>query len=238
MIISTTFRALIIAIPLLLVGGVFYFSQVRVVEVHADSALQDIDKKKNFTKIETHLNSYKGRPLWRVNLKKITHEIKTSYPFGDIHIVRQWPDRLVVFLSQIKPTLLILKKNKFYSVSYEGEIQLEIQPSQSLDFPVLRGEAFWKNKELRKKAVHFLNSLPEQGLLTSQSISEINYHKKNKSFLVYLMPYGFLVEWRGELHPKRIQNINFVLNYMQEKGGSSYHIDARFPRKIIVNKSK
>ncbi len=220
--------------------GLFHFSQIDSIDLKIDPSLTEFFANKNFEKkIKNHLSTYKGKFIWKVNLKKMIEEIKKIYTVGNIYIVRRLPNRVIVFLEKDDPVAIILKNNKdFFSISYDGEIRYKLDYNQSLNFPILRGRNLWRNKKLRKQVMEFLSFLPREGFLTLESISEIRYNKKNDSFILYLIPENFTVEWKGSPSLKKIQNINFVLNYMGKEGYLNYYVDARFDKKIIVNKSK
>ena len=220
--------------------GFFSFSQIDSVELKIDPSFKNFSSDKNFQKkIEDRLNTYKGKLIWKVNLKNMTEEIKKLHSVGNIYIVRRLPNRIIVFLEKDDFKVIILKNNKdFFPVSYNGEIRSRLDYNQSLNFPVLRGKTFWRDKELRKKIIEILSFLPKEGLLTAKNVSEVRYSKKNDSFILHLMPKNFIIEWKGLLGLKKIQNINFVLNYMSKEEYPKYYVDARFSKKIIVNKSK
>ena len=219
---------------------VFSFSKVHHLELKIDPSIQkSISEKGIQKKIEKQIQNYKGIPIWKVDLKKIVSDIKKIYNVGNIYSVRRLPNKIIIFLEQDHPIALILKDEKdFFALSYEGDIRYKMNYKQSLDFPILRGKALWKSKNLRKKALEFLSFLPQKGEIIANNISEIKYNKKNNSFLLYLMPNDFIVEWQGDLNLKKVQNINFVLSYMSNENSYKYRLDARFDKKIIVNKIK
>jgi len=221
--------------------GVVYFSKIDSIELKIDSSLTQVLKDQKLQqKIKAHLNIYKGIWIWKVNLKNITRELNKIYPVGNIYISRRLPNRMIVFLERADPIAIILKDNHtFFAVSYNGVIRHRLDYHQPLNWPILRGKLLWKNQELRIKIIDFLSFLPQKGLLTASNISEIKYNKKNDSFLLYLISKNFIVEWKGKLDAKKIKNINFVLNYMSpNEYPHKYRIDARFSKKIIVNKLK
>ncbi len=220
--------------------GFFHFSQIDSIELKIDPTFKKLFvNKKMKNKIKNHLNTYKDKWIWKIDFKSMTKEIKKIYPVGNIYIVRRLPNRIIVFLEKEDPVAIILKDGKdFFSVSYNGEIRHKLNYDQPLNFPVLRTKKLWRNKELRKKIIEFLLFLPKEGFLTADNISEVKYNKKNDSFILYLIPNHFIVEWKGVLNLRKVQNINFVLNYMSKEEHSKYYIDAHFDKKIIVNKSK
>ena len=213
------------------------FFKISEVELNIDKELK-ISKsyKLKEENILSYLKSYKGQFLWRVDLKNLVEKVNTFYLGSEVYAVRKLPNRLLVFLKKKNTALLLLKEGEFfYSLSYEGEIGDQRNPEESFDFPILRGKLFWEKLQLRKRALSILSSIPQQGRFFSvQNISEISYNKANDSLLFYLIRSHFILELKEQASPKKIQNIDFVLNYLNQRGDKGGRIDARLDKKIIV----
>ena len=234
---------LIVSFSFLLAGVVYTFlgpfSRISLVELRVD---QVIKTQKSYIKKEeailSHLHSYKGIFFWQVSLKDLVKKIHTIYLGAEVLAQRKFPNHLIITLKPKTTALLLLKEGgAFYSVSLEGDLNEKKTPGESLDFPILRGKAFWDHLELRKKALSILFSLPQQGAgFSVKNISEISYNQNRNSLLFYLLSGGFIVEMKNQAGAKKIQNINFVLNYLNQKGRKEGLIDARLNKKIIVKK--
>ena len=234
---------LIFSFSLFTAGAVYIFSsplsRIFLVELKVD---QEVKARKNYKKTEekilSHLNSYKGKFFWQISLKKLVKKTKNIYPGAEVFAQRKFPNRLTLTLKMKNAPLLLLKEGgEFYSVSPEGELNEKKARGEFLDLPILRGEAFWNHLELRKKALNLLSSLPQQGQgLSVKNISEIAYSPDRGSLLLYLLSSSFIIEMTNPADAGKIQNINFVLNYLKQKGRKTGLIDARIDKKIIVKK--
>ena len=235
-----------IAILLGILGFILYafllpFSKIHFIDLKTEPQVevQDLYIKKE-PEIRDYLEIYRGRYLWSLNLKKIAKEIKAVYLGGEVYIKRKLPNRLIVHL-KAEPTFLLLLKSDdfFYSVSYNGSIGAKKNRTESLNFPILRGQVFEKNFQLRQKTVNILLKLPKMGgLFSLENISEILYNEKNSSFLFYLAFDHFILELVSPPSLKKIKNIDFVLNYLKQQGRTRAFVDARLEKKIIVKKIK
>lgn len=227
-----------------LLGFLFYafftpFFKVSFIDVQVNQEIKNIPLyKQQEEKIIQHLNIYKGRFLWKLNLKDIVQELYELYPGAEISVIRKFPDQLIVLLERKQIPLLLLKEGgSFYSVSYEGEIGVKKNSGESFDFPVLRGRFFWDDISLRKRAISVFSHIPkESAFFSGQNISEVSYNKNNDSLLLFLISGRFILELQGPPSPKKIKNIEFVLNYLNQRGEQGRHIDARMNKKIIVKK--
>lgn len=239
--IKNIFLGLCFLFLLLFIAYVFLgpLSKISFVDLEVEprlKAIQSYQTKED--KIVYFLNSHKGQFLWGLDLKKLTKQIHDFYIGMDVHVSRKLPNRLVVSLKQKRAVLLLLKEGKwFFSISSEGEIGAKKQVGESLDFPVLRGDSFWKKPELRRRVLALVSLLPLSGSPFSvQNISEISYNQANDSLFFYLIPGRFILELNDQLFQKKINNINFVLRYLNQEENPGGLIDARMDKKIIVKK--
>ena len=190
--------------------------------------------------IQLYLNKYKGQKLWALDLKTMVKDLARLQPGIELYSRRVFPNQLHVFLDKKHSPLLLLKgEGLFYSVTQEGEISTLKNSFESLDYPLLRGQFFLDQLSLRKQALNILSALPEEGLgFSVKNISEIFYNPKSQSLLFYLISPPFVLELKQPPDLKKIQNIDFVLNYLKLEGRESAFIDARKDKKIIVKKLK
>ena len=213
------------------------FSRISLVDLNIDEKLK-IDRfyVKKEKEILSYLESYKGKFLWQVNLKDLVKKTNAFYLGLSAYAVRRFPNRLILVLKKKRTALLLLKDGgDFFSISNKGEIGGERNPEESFDFPILRGELFWDKLQLRERALSILSSIPKKGPFFSvQNISEISYNKTNDSLLFHLISVPFILELKKQVQPKKMKNINFVLNYLFQKDSQRGFIDARLDKKIIV----
>ena len=213
------------------------FSRISLVKLKVDEKLKA--NKIYMTKdqeILSYLNNYKGQWLWSVDLKELVKKLNSIYLEAEIHVVRKFPSQLNVALKKKSTALLLLKEGElFYSVSYEGEIGSPKNIEESFDFPILRGNSFWNDLQLRQRVLSVLSVLPKEGQTFSiQNISEISYNKSNDSLFFHLIFHPFILELKDQPSPKKIKNIDFVLNYLHREKNQGGLIDARLDKKIIV----
>ena len=213
------------------------FFKISIIDIKADKGL----KKSHFYRarekqILSHLKSYKGQSLWQVDLKELSDKLDAFYMGAEVYVFRKFPNRLVILLKKKKAALLLLKEPEtFYLLFHGGEIG-EKNTEALPDLPILRGQLFWDQPPLRKRALDIVSSIPKNNnhLFSVQNISEILYNKTNDSFLFYTISGHFILELKKPVESKKTQNIDFVLNYLNQRGNKGARIDARFDKKIIV----
>ena len=236
---KVTLSALILtgAISLLFFGVFFFSAKVEVVELKMDPQFKDSHwTPKLKQKFLSHINNHKGQRIWTISLDQMARDLRKLYPAAELRIQRQLPDRMIVFLKKSKPLLLLLRnQGEQIPISFQGDLQTPLESDQFVDLPILRGELFYKNPDLRREICSLIRKLPDKGLLISKNISEITYDKKRNSFLLFLIPGYTSVEVSPPLSEKQILNINFVLKYLLQRKMTERTVDARFEKKIIVS---
>ena len=228
----------LIILPLFIVTALFF--NTASIELKVDSQLKQ--QPGYFTKeykILSYLNNYKSQQLWRLDLKKILHDIEDMSLGIKVYARKKYPDSLIVFLNKKNTALLLLKTDHtFYPVSHNGELGIKKNLQEIPNVPILRGAPFEQNKALRQKALKLMDQLPAQGSgFSSQNISEVSYHKKHDSFLFYLFTGLLILELKAPLSKQKIKNVDFVLSYLKKIGRQKAFIDARLNKKIIVKKN-
>lgn len=233
----------IICSSLLVCAGALYiffgsFFHLSFIKIHSDTHLasQKIFFKKK-SNIQTHINKYKGQNIWTISLKKMIKKLSAKYPNFIFRAVRKFPNTLLLFFKKKRTAYLLFYNNNLFLLSQQGDINGKASVGDFIDFPVLRGSVFFKKPDIKKQAVSILASLPkDNSILSIKNISEVLYHKKNSSFLLYLINKNYIIELAARLHSKKIKNIIFVLNYLNQKKQDKTWIDARLGKKIIVKK--
>lgn len=222
---------------LLIFGLFFHFAEVEFVELETDPQLKDTHWTPELKqKILSYLSDYKGRKIWTVKLDKMARDLRNLHPATQPRIYRQLPNRIIVFLKKSEPLLLLLReKGDIHPVSAKGDLQPPLNPDQLMDLPVLRGDLFYDNTNLRKQACSLIRRFPDRELLTPKNISEITYNEKKKKFSLFLIPGYMTLEISVYPSEKHISNINFVLKYLLQKKLTGRTIDARSEKKIIVS---
>ena len=145
-----------------------------------------------------------------------------------------FPDTLRLRVTLYEPQLLLLsQKGGVLAVNLKGELVSKAATQKlSLNAPVLRGKDFYGRKDLRKKAYELYLALPDSGLLSTETVSEL-WHDKGQ-FILVLSHRGERVKTLYETFFEKMEQVEIILNYLEEKGMAARIIDARFTKKIVV----
>lgn len=194
---------------------------------------------KEVKNISLFIEKYKNHSAWSLRLKNIAQEAQNVFPSRKIQLKRRFPNTIEIYMEESLPIFLLLtEKGPFYPVFFDGNIGMALTSNQLLDLPIVRGEIFKRDKNLRIQVLNLLKLLPKEDIFSPKNISEIIYKTKQKSFIIYLIPHYFILEIKPLLKNKTIENINFVLNYLIQKEEKAAFIDAGFPEKIIVRRKR
>ncbi len=176
-----------------------------------------------------------GQYVWNVDLEKVLSVIEKDLRVKEAKVTRVLPNTIAIHIQPHMPVANILSPNsqKLYPVARDGEIMPPLSAGEALDSPILHGEIFLENLELRKKAIGLLMLLPEEGLLSLKTASEMTYDKK-RGFELSLSPTGLKVYLGFDEFAQRISQAKRVVDYLDSEKLSGRIIDARFGKKVVV----
>jgi len=221
------------------VAGVFISDKnlfmVENIKVVIDSELGADDYFLVESSVNKKLLPIKGKSLWGFGLRKTTEDIVSDPKIQSVELSRRIPNTISVKITPEVPQFYFSSNGKIdYAITKNGKIiSLKSAKKTYIDLPVLKGEIFRKNIEIRQRAVTWFNDLPDDGILSRNNISEVE-HLKNKGFLVYLnqRPEKILLGKKG-LNSKTLR-VERVLRYLVTKEVDAKLIDARYREKVVV----
>ena len=190
--------------------------------------------------LKLKLKKFIGRPIKQVSLDDIKREVRSEARVGEVKILRRLPNRFFIQIKSRKPLLLWLnaKEGTLHPLSMDGHILPPLPIDRIPNLPILRGDVFFKDKQVRKQAIRFMNLLPEQGEFSQKALSEIKYSVSEKSLIFILLANGKPVKMGFEIEKAKLKRVESVLRYLNQKNIKWRIIDARFAQKIVVSTLK
>lgn len=130
---SVAFLALIIVVPLCMLGWLLFFTQTFAV-----SAITVVDAKQNTEEsIRTIVQGSSGENILFIPTQQIEQNILHDVPqVRDVHILRKLPGTLKIIVQEKKPAFLLVSGNSYYFVDAEG-IAYEVASLEVLPGTVL-----------------------------------------------------------------------------------------------------
>ena len=190
--------------------------------------------------VQASLEKFRGQPLWKTSLSEVLSVMKEKPNIEDVWVWKTFPQTLKVKV-KFKNSLLILldeKTGKIYPVTSDGSL-LEAQKAfHSLDFPVLRGQIFFKDVEKRKQAFRLVSLLPKKGLISADQISEVYEHSDKNLVFSLVGKSKKLIYIPQKLTSKKVFQLEKVMNYLGDQNITWRVIDLRFSKKIVVKLRK
>ncbi|MCM8760660.1 MAG: cell division protein FtsQ/DivIB [Candidatus Omnitrophica bacterium] len=201
-----------------------YF-RLRAVETSASF----IDKRVSLAIANQVLNAYRGRNVFKINLKYIAQTIQNSY--GDIKdvVVRiSLPDKLVISMKLRKPVALV-KNAKYYPVDEEGVVIPGVSRADALkDLPIIEGVNLRqgaKNVNLRL-ALRLLKEIDESRFMAAYGVSLIIANEPSN--MSFYLKNGLEVKIGGESFRQRLDKLGRTLRDPRLLIDKIKYIDVRF----------
>jgi cell division septal protein FtsQ len=210
--------------------------KVQMIEVNL---IEDSDPSFLFSKIKSDLEprfaGFLGSFIWNVDLDQALDMVSRDRRIKEAQVARRWPNRLEVSIQPHRALGNILpdRSNLVYPLSYDGGILPPVENSQAADAPLLRGKVFLKNEAVRDLVLALLRALPDEGFVSSKSVSEVLYSDKDGLILLLNLDGSRVVLGREDFS-KRLLYVEQVVRYLQNENIRGRVIDARFQKKVVV----
>lgn len=233
-----------VVLPSAVIGSLYYLEQrgvfnIEKIEVRLDDSYGDlVFLKPLLVRIENRLKSQNGKSLWAIKMREIKTSLVEEKWISQINIVRKWPSILTV---QIRPhevkMLWVSSRGELFPVLESGDMLGRVASNQAPDAPLLMGEKFRTDEDLRVQAIDFLRELPSSGPFNGNQISEIRYSEK-EGFVVSLVQSGLQVKMGEDNLALKSARVSQVLEYMNNHQFEGRVIDANFSKKVLVKLRK
>jgi cell division protein FtsQ len=227
-----------VLLALSLQTGLFEVRSIPIEIVSSDahevsSALsQELQKK-----LASDIGTFEKHKIWEIDLGHLNGTITSEGWVKSVRITRLLPNSIHVQVAPKMPVLLF--------VSAQGRVMPVTDDASLLpslggllpDAPLLRGEEFAGNVELRKKAIAFVRSLPTQGPLSPAHIAELSYNA-DQGYSLLLLPSKVVIKMGEDRVAIKAERVTQVLNYLNSKNLQVRVIDASFSKKVLVRLRK
>jgi len=188
--------------------------------------------------------------LFSITADQVNTSVKAKNPWiKDVSVDREWPDRVVLKVSEYEPYALITlgspSQAQLYYLDGEGAPFVQPEHGMDVDYPVITGlEAITENEQRQKQLEQPLQFLRLVGgnnpNLPAQSVSEVHIDPQ-EGMVIYLVEHPFPIFFgSGDIHQKyiRLRRILEVL-YKPRKTGMdiarvAYIRMDYLPDKVIV----
>nr|AIA13586.1 POTRA domain, FtsQ-type [uncultured bacterium] len=185
--------------------------------------------------LDIRMRPFHGQFIWSVDLENILALVESDQRVKDAKVTRIYPDKIQIRLQPYTPVVNILDKKKPYlhPVARNGQVLPPVPVGEASDSPILRGEQFLADKNLRSQALALLHATPVTGSFSQKSISEISFDKKH-GFELRLQPSGTIVWMGDEDFTHRASQVARVVDYLRNEDLTGRIIDARYGKKVVV----
>lgn len=178
-----------------------------------------------------------GQNILAVNTEAVASRIKANPWVRQVHVGREYPDRLVIEVQERDAIAILRMDDGLYLLDPQGVPFKKLEWSDDADFPILTG--FYHdgrtNRKLLDEAMALMNQL--NGLKTSipiQTISEIN--GDNVTGLTILADNGLSIQFGFGNYENKLSRLTPIMVNLVQKGQQMafMHVDLSDPTKITI----
>lgn len=191
-----------------------------------------LDQKIAFAINNQLLNTYKGRNVFKINLKTISQSLETSYSDTKKVVVKiALPDKLVITMKFRKPIAGLRNFKTLYPIDEDGVVISSAGSDASIkELPIIEGASFRQTSNL-KLALELLKEIKRSRLAVEYGVEIINARDiKNLSF--YLKN-GIEIRIGSEDFKERLEALKHTLKDPRLVMDRIKYIDVRFSDVVI-----
>lgn len=208
------------------------------VDIVKTSLHMDLQNKVH-QRLQKKMQSFKGQNILAVPLSRIRQNVLSDVWVESVTIERRLPNELHMQLELKSVVFMYLnKKGQFFPVSHQAQLLNPISPDLVSDVPLIRSTEIIKNPELLKKVISLYLEIPREGVLSQQTISEVDWSAAEGLIVENVSVDGGRIVLGKEGVRKKSARVANVLKYLESQNQKWRVIDASFRKKVLVRLRK
>ncbi len=212
--------------------NLFKLQHISISEVNQGTKewlFQDI--KKNLT---SQTQALLGRYVWEVNLDDVLKIAESDKRIQSVQVKRSLPNKIDLQVRPHEPLAIYWgSRGEIYPVAADGTLLPRVSSTGYFNAPVLRGQIFFEEHDVRKGAMEILTAAEGLAAINRRNISEITF-EKGHGYSLILSPEGEILKLGISDFEKRLAMGEKVVNYLNGQGLKGRVIDIRFSKKVVV----
>lgn len=215
------------------------FFRIQAIPVVIEGSHPDIPLYRGLrSRLLDKLSRFRNQNMWKVSLTELESLAREEQWVSHVRVRRFLPNSLQVEIVPKQIVALYVGTNgRVKPLASDGQFMGSLRVTEAPDAPIIRNEIFEKDKDLREKLVGVLEQLPQNSLLRSENIEEVEFDPRRGFHLLLLNPSIRVILGFDDIKTK-VQRVNRVFDYLETNSIQSRVIDAVFPKKVLVRLRK
>jgi len=216
--------ALLVALIFLALHTVQTLFPVRSVVITGNEHLTD-DELKGMAGIS------KDENLFSMSSSKISSKLAASPWIRSVAVRKEFPDRLLIQISEAEPFALLDMKGKLFIVDDRGAMLEELRNIAVPFLPVILSNPY-QEKEAFLEAITFAKAIKNTGLLSGKDRIEIISHKPQE---MSVNIDGIVVKVGAGEYEDKLSRLADIEQEIKKRNISVDYIDLRFANRVLVS---
>lgn len=215
------------------------FFEIQTVDIQVNTQSDQKNYIKTYANDLSHkLEGFKGQSLWQVELSEVKALLQKEKWLKEFRVYRSWPSTLSVEMTAQEIAFLYsdskqMAQGVLRPLNMDGEFLPAVDTRQAPSKAFLKGEIFLKDENKRKKAIELLRSMPSEGKMAFDQLSEVNYDPK-VGFWISMIQSDTKVQLGDGQFSMKTARVSQVLDYLEKKNLKARVIDANLSKKVLV----
>ena len=215
---------LLVALIFMASRAVQTFFPVRSVVITGNEHLTD-DELKDMAGIG------KDENLFRMSSSKISSKLAASPWIRSVAVRKEFPDRLLIQISEAEPFALLDMKGKLFIVDDRGSMLEELRDIAVPFLPVILSNPY-QEKEAFLEAITFARAIKNTGLLSGKDRIEIISHKPQE---LSVNVDGMVVKVGAGEYEDKLARLADIEQEIKQRNIAVDFIDLRFANRVLVS---
>jgi cell division protein FtsQ len=216
--------ALLAALIFLASHAVQTLFSIRSIVITGNEHLTD-DELKSMAGIGTDEN------LFRISSRSTSSKLAASPWIRSVAVRKEFPDRLLVQISEAEPFALLDMKGKLFIVDDKGTLLEELRNIAVPFLPVILSNPY-QEKEAFLEAINLAKAIKNTGLLSRKDHIEIISHKPQE---MSLNADGVVVKIGSGEYEEKLARLADIEQEIKQRNISVDYIDLRFANRVLVS---
>jgi len=216
--------ALLVALIFLASQTVQKLFRVRSVVITGNEHLTD-DELKSMAGISSDEN------LFRISSSKISSKLAASPWIRSVAVRKEFPDRLLIQISEAEPFALLDMKGKLFIVDDTGTMLEELKNIAVPFLPLILSNPY-QEKEAFREAIILAKAIKNTGVLARKDRIEIISHKPQE---MSVNIDGVVVKVGAGEYEDKLARLADIEQEIKQRNISVDYIDVRFANRVLVS---
>jgi cell division protein FtsQ len=221
-----------VVLPVVLLVAIIYLMSTAVKSAfHLRSVVITGNEHMSDDELKSMAGLGRDENLFRVSSRKISSKIMESPWIRSVIVRKEFPDKLLIHITEAEPFALLDMKGKYFIVDDKGTMLEELRDIAVPFLPVISSDPY-KEREAFGEAIALAKTIKNTGSLSRKDHVEIISHKPQE---MSVNIDGVVVKVGAGEYENKLARLSEIEQEVKNRNISVDYIDLRFANRVLVS---